>query len=367
MFVPGGALVAGIIGVLSAAYGADVAGEQYVASKAGMAGEDITRKSVADAEWDANIALLDMVLSGLDLGSAVKALATTGKAAKGLSAADDVAKGAQKSKKASETAPDLERGRRATTATPTGPSGRVFKTLAAAKDWAVETLEISARFAEDLGIAGINKLASLTDDLLEQFRTLSTVAKRILCGCRSPCVPVLPRIRKALQNLKRIKRPRTAREFIRPGPERAREQISARLLELARLKRSLVGISQSAFKKLNVAVGRFVIDGKDYFVTVVNKTGERHAEEVLLERLNLLRKQHGKENVTLAELLTERIPCGPTGGMNIANCRTKLWTESPETKTFFLVSGSTASDLSTSKARFLMEVYGVKASAATKR
>jgi hypothetical protein len=91
MFVPGGQLVAAIVGVLSAAYGAEVAGEQYVAAKAGMAGKEITEKSVQETRWEANLALLDLLLSGWDLASALKAVSQSRRAAKGASAVEELA------------------------------------------------------------------------------------------------------------------------------------------------------------------------------------------------------------------------------------------------------------------------------------
>jgi hypothetical protein len=91
MFVPGGQLVVAIVGLLSGAYGADVVGEEYTAAKAGSAGKEIVEKSPEDMRWEVNLALLDLVLSGLDVGSAVKALSKTGRVAKVAKRGEEIA------------------------------------------------------------------------------------------------------------------------------------------------------------------------------------------------------------------------------------------------------------------------------------
>jgi hypothetical protein len=102
MFVPGGQLVAAIVGLLSAAYGADVTGEQYTAAKAGSAGREIVEKSPEEMRWETNLALLDLVLSGLDVGSAVKALAETGRVAKGIASGEEIAGETRRAERAGE-------------------------------------------------------------------------------------------------------------------------------------------------------------------------------------------------------------------------------------------------------------------------
>lgn len=237
---------------------------------------------------------------------------------------------------------------------------KVFHGLHAARAWAMRALNVTAEFAKDLSLGAINLLATLGDDALVQLRKLSNMAKRFLLRCYSPCNPDLPKLKEALANLKKLKVPRTAIELVKPGLTKGLNKVNPTLLRLARMKRALVGISVDAFKKYNVAVGRFVIEGgEELFVPVVNKSGALHAEEELLGHLAALRKKYPGKKVTLDELFTERIPC-LGGGKNPANCRLKLEKLSPETKTFYAVAGSSATDLATTKAKWLMEVvYGL--------
>ena len=96
VLLPGGALVAAVLGTISAVHGAEVAGEKYTAAKAGMAGQEITAESLEATRSEANWALLDLVLSGLDLGAAVRAVVRTKAAVKGAAAAEDAATRAQR-------------------------------------------------------------------------------------------------------------------------------------------------------------------------------------------------------------------------------------------------------------------------------
>ena len=102
VFVPGGQLVVAIVGLLSAAYEADVTGEQYTAAKAGSAGKEIVEKSPEDLRWETNLAIANLVLSGLDVGSAVKGLVETGKVAKVAVAGEEAAQKAGRAEQAGE-------------------------------------------------------------------------------------------------------------------------------------------------------------------------------------------------------------------------------------------------------------------------
>jgi hypothetical protein len=258
-----------------------------------------------------------------------------------------------------------EKARKAfTAASKTLKAGRVFKGLHAARAWAGRALNLSGAFLKDLGLKEINRLASLGDAAIKKLRQLSAAAKRILFGCHSPCEVNLKKIKKALANLKQLKVPKDAIEFVGKGLSKGLNHVNPTLLRLARMKRALVGISMNAFKKYNVAVGRFVIEGgEEIYIAVVNKSSGLHAEEELLGHLASLRRKYSAKGkkVELDEIFTERIPC--TGvGKNAANCRAKLRRESPKTKVFYAISGSTTAVYETSKARELMEkVWGMAA------
>jgi hypothetical protein len=71
-FVPGAQLIPAILSAVAAVYNADIVGGQYVAAKAGMAGKDITAETPEDLRWATNLAVLDLVLAGVDIGVAVR-------------------------------------------------------------------------------------------------------------------------------------------------------------------------------------------------------------------------------------------------------------------------------------------------------
>jgi hypothetical protein len=183
----------------------------------------------------------------------------------------------------------------------------------------------------------INILASKLDDV--QSQTLSSAM-----GVTS-------------NNLGKLKVPK-AQEFVlgKPyfGAIKNLKKASESLLRAARKKRAEVGITLEKFRDYNVGVGRFSIEGsQDIIRSVVNVKKGQHAEQLLVEILDELRKVHKGKKVTLVELYTERIPC-------VGHCRGLLTNVSPETKVFHTVSGTTAQVYSTTKAKELMRAYGVE-------
>jgi hypothetical protein len=159
------------VGLGGAAYNSDIAAEQFTASRAGQTGEDLVDQDLATAESAFTWALVDLVLSGLDLALAVKAASATSKGGKAvLESGSESGSALAKSRAAAD---DLAAG-----------SGKAGQVVAGAGD----------EFSSWLGRLekGLAQEIEADPELLRALRD-SPRARRMLTACHSPCELLLPR------------------------------------------------------------------------------------------------------------------------------------------------------------------------------
>lgn len=89
-------------------------------------------------------------------------------------------------------------------------AGGIGRAVTEGAQWARHTLGLPADVVVNLTISGINRLRSLTADMLERFAQLSDALKRVLLGCASPCRVDLATVRAYLLDPARVRTASTA-------------------------------------------------------------------------------------------------------------------------------------------------------------
>lgn len=143
-----------------------------------------------------------------------------------------------------------------------------------------------------------------------------------------------------------LKRLRTPPALKHPGNKLGID-VDARLIEMAKETRvTQAGLSREAFGAYNVATARVRVGNEIRYLDAGNSPGQlMHSEDWLITQVEELRKQHGRKNVVLEQLFSERIPCG--------ECLPKL-EHMFNAEIFYSIAqrGSRAADL--------MKAYGVR-------